>query len=205
MLRKLLPPVSAKIGDLSPDHDNYSELKFRNRNKEKVQDAYTLRCIPQVYGITLDTIEFVKNILTTELNSATDNPMVITSENRTISGGNFHGEYPAKALDYLAIGVAEIGVMSERRIERLINPPCNNNELPAFCVRDGGLNSGFMIPHCTAAALVSENKVLAHPASQDSISTSAAQEDHVSMGGFSARKALTVVENIEKVISMLKI
>ncbi|CAI5726417.1 unnamed protein product [Hyaloperonospora brassicae] len=117
-----------------------------------------------------------------------------------ISGGNFHGEYPAKALDYLAIGVHEIASISERRIERLVNPALSH--LPAFLVPDGGLNSGFMIAHCTAAALVSENKVLTHPSSVDSISTSGAKEDHVSMGGFAARKALTVVEHVETVVAI---
>ena len=117
-----------------------------------------------------------------------------------ISGGNFHGEYPAKALDYLAIGIAEAAAISERRIERMVNPTLS--ALPAFLVEGGGLNSGFMIAHCTAAALVSENKVLCHPASVDSISTSGAKEDHVSMGGFAARKALQVVENVERVVAI---
>jgi histidine ammonia-lyase len=117
-----------------------------------------------------------------------------------ISGGNFHGEYPAKALDYLTIGVHEIASISERRIERLVNP--HLSALPAFLVNKGGLNSGFMIAHCTAASLVSENKTLCHPASVDSLSTSAAQEDHVSMGGFAARKALKVVSHVEYVVAI---
>ncbi|KAL2087352.1 hypothetical protein ACEWY4_016180 [Coilia grayii] len=166
----------------------------------RVQDAYTLRCCPQVHGIANDTIAFVKNILTTELNSATDNPLVFAERGITISGGNFHGEYPAKALDFLAIGVHELASISERRIERLCNPSLS--ELPAFLVREGGLNSGFMIAHCTAAALVSENKVLCHPSSVDSLSTSAATEDHVSMGGWAARKALRVVEHVEQVLAI---
>lgn len=138
----------------------------------------------------------MKDIITTELNSATDNPMVFASRGETISGGNFHGEYPAKALDYLAIGVHELAAISERRIERLCNPSLS--ELPAFLVAEGGLNSGFMIAHCTAAALVSENKALCHPSSVDSLSTSAATEDHVSMGGWAARKALRVIEHVEQ-------
>ncbi|KAF1777405.1 Fumarase/histidase, N-terminal [Phytophthora cactorum] len=235
--------------------DNPSEL-FRSHNYEgKVQDAYTLRCAPQVHGIVHDTINFVRGVLDVEMNSATDNPMVFTGSaevttdlspcidtnevkpdteqpeveheitdlndakkeikrlkalveqkqkpvehpaagmKRTsdtfyrggggfvISGGNFHGEYPAKVLDYLAIGIHEIASVSERRIERLVNPTLSN--LPAFLVPEGGLNSGFMIAHCTAAALVSENK-----------------EDHVSMGGFAARKALTVVEHVETVVAI---
>ena len=159
-----------------------------------------MRCTPQVHGITHDTIEFVRGIITTEINSATDNPIVFAERGETISAGNFHGEYPAKALDYLSIGVHELAAMSERRIERLCNPAYS--ELPAFLVKEGGLNSGFMIAHCTAAALVSENKTLCHPASVDSLSTSAGTEDHVSMGGFAARKCLQVVRNVEKVIAI---
>ncbi|XP_070226431.1 histidine ammonia-lyase isoform X3 [Bos mutus] len=154
----------------------------------------------EVHGVVNDTIAFVKNIITTEINSATDNPMVFASRGETISGGNFHGEYPAKALDYLAIGVHELASISERRIERLCNPSLS--ELPAFLVAEGGLNSGFMIAHCTAAALVSENKALCHPSSVDSLSTSAATEDHVSMGGWAARKALRVIEHVEQVLAI---
>lgn len=131
-------------------------------------------------------------LIETEMNSATDNPMVLRDRNILISGGNFHGEYPAKALDYLAIGIHELANISERRIERLVN--CAYNEgLPSFLVQEGGINSGFMIAHCTAAALTSENKVLCHPSSSDTISTSGGTEDHVSMGGWSARKALKVI------------
>lgn len=272
-LRKLLRPTQP------------SEIYQNHQYSGRVQDAYTLRCAPQVHGVVNDTVDFVKGILTTEMNSATDNPMVFAGgavENSwlvgdggavsegpagagaaaaeavaaakatpespvdaiedldsakreiarlrqqlkgkkrgadgysmyktqsdlaynsgggtIISGGNFHGEYPAKVLDFLAIAVSEIGSISERRIERLCNPQLS--ELPAFLVQEGGINSGFMIAHCTAAALVSENKVLVHPASCDSISTSAAKEDHVSMGGFAARKALTVVEHVEIVIAI---
>ncbi|XP_024203778.1 histidine ammonia-lyase isoform X2 [Pan troglodytes] len=154
----------------------------------------------EVHGVVNDTIAFVKNIITTELNSATDNPMVFANRGETISGGNFHGEYPAKALDYLAIGIHELAAISERRIERLCNPSLS--ELPAFLVAEGGLNSGFMIAHCTAAALVSENKALCHPSSVDSLSTSAATEDHVSMGGWAARKALRVIEHVEQVLAI---
>uniref|UniRef100_A0A8C8FQB7 Histidine ammonia-lyase n=1 Tax=Oncorhynchus tshawytscha TaxID=74940 RepID=A0A8C8FQB7_ONCTS len=177
-----------------------SQISDSHRTCDRVQDAYTLRCIPQVHGVANDTIAFVKSILTTELNSATDNPLVFAERGETISGGNFHGEYPAKALDYLAIGVHELASMSERRTERLVNPSLS--ELPAFLVQDGGLNSGFMIAHCTAAALVSESKALCHPSSVDSLSTSAATEDHVSMGGWAARKALRVVEHVEQVLAI---
>lgn len=183
------------------DPDRYdSSIYLSHINCPKVQDAYTLRCVPQVHGIVYDTLEFVRRILTTEINSATDNPMVFPETREVVSGGNFHGEYPAKVLDYLAIGIQEVANMSERRIERL----CNHHlsELPAFLVERGGLNSGFMIAHCTAAALTSENKTLCHPASCDTISTSAAKEDHVSMGGWAARKALQVVENVETVVAI---
>ncbi|XP_043943561.1 histidine ammonia-lyase isoform X1 [Protopterus annectens] len=184
---------------LDSDH-HPSEIAESHRFCDRVQDAYTLRCCPQVHGIVNDTIAFVKNIMQTEINSATDNPMVFAERGETISGGNFHGEYPAKALDYLAIGVHELAAISERRIERLCNPSLS--ELPAFLVCEGGLNSGFMIAHCTAAALVSENKALCHPSSIDSLSTSAATEDHVSMGGWAARKALRVVEHVEQVLAI---
>ncbi|XP_073476248.1 histidine ammonia-lyase isoform X1 [Aquarana catesbeiana] len=184
---------------LDSDH-HPSEIAESHRFCDRVQDAYTLRCCPQVHGVVNDTIDFVKNIIATEINSATDNPMVFAARGETISGGNFHGEYPAKALDYLAIGVHELAAISERRIERLCNPSLS--ELPAFLVTEGGLNSGFMIAHCTAAALVSENKSLCHPSSVDSLSTSAATEDHVSMGGWAARKALRVIEHVEHVLAI---
>lgn len=177
-----------------------SEIAESHRFCNRVQDAYTLRCCPQVHGIVNDTIDFVQDVITTEMNSATDNPIVFADRGEILSCGNFHGEYPAKVLDYLAIGVHELANMSERRIERLVNPALS--ELPAFLVKEGGFNSGFMMAHCTAASLVSENKVLCHPSSVDSLSTSAAQEDHVSMGGFSARKALNVVKNVEKVLAI---
>ncbi|KAJ8002636.1 hypothetical protein DPEC_G00160950 [Dallia pectoralis] len=184
---------------LHSDH-HPSEIAESHRFCDRVQDAYTMRCCPQVHGIVNDTIDFAKKIINTEINSATDNPMVFAKRGETISGGNFHGEYPAKALDFLAIGVHELAAISERRIERLCNPSLS--ELPAFLVNEGGLNSGFMIAHCTAASLVSENKVLCHPSSVDSLSTSAATEDHVSMGGWAARKALRVVEHVEQVLAI---
>ncbi|KAM9311679.1 histidine ammonia-lyase [Gastrophryne carolinensis] len=184
---------------LDSDH-HPSEIAESHRFCDRVQDAYTLRCCPQVHGVVNDTIDFAKSIIATEINSATDNPMVFAERGETISGGNFHGEYPAKALDFLAIAVHELAAISERRIERLCNPSLS--ELPAFLVTEGGLNSGFMIAHCTAAALVSENKVLCHPSSVDSLSTSAATEDHVSMGGWAARKALRVIEHVEQVLAI---
>ncbi|XP_075906881.1 histidine ammonia-lyase [Nelusetta ayraudi] len=184
---------------LDSDH-HPSQIAESHRFCDRVQDAYTMRCCPQVHGVANDTIKFVQNIINTEINSATDNPMVFAERGETISGGNFHGEYPAKALDFLSIAVHELASISERRIERLCNPSLS--ELPAFLVNEGGLNSGFMIAHCTAAALVSENKVLCHPSSVDSLSTSAATEDHVSMGGWAARKALRVVEHVEQVLAI---
>merc|ERR1719268_193621 len=192
--------VARRLRSLLHSETYPSEIAQSHRFCNRVQDAYTLRCAPQVHGIVHDTIDFVRGLLTTEMNSATDNPIVLADRGETISAGNFHGEYPAKALDSLAIGIHELAAMSERRTERLVNPAYS--ELPAFLVKDGGLNSGFMLAHCTAAALVSENKTLCHPASVDSLSTSAGTEDHVSMGGFAARKALQVVKNVEKVIAI---
>ncbi|XP_071439403.1 histidine ammonia-lyase-like [Hetaerina americana] len=177
-----------------------SQIAESHRFCNRVQDAYTLRCCPQVHGIVHDTIDFVHGVITVEMNSGTDNPIVFAERGEIISAGNFHGEYPSKVLDYLAIGVHELASMSERRTERLVNPALSG--LPAFLVQDGGLNSGFMLAHCTAASLVSENKVLCHPASVDSLSTSACTEDHVSMGCFSARKCLKVIENCERVIAI---
>ncbi|PIK45994.1 putative histidine ammonia-lyase [Apostichopus japonicus] len=192
--------VAWRLRSLLHSETHPSEISQSHRFCGKVQDAYTLRCCPQVHGIVHDTIDFVKGIITTEMNSATDNPIVFTEQQEILSAGNFHGEYPAKVLDYLAIGIHELANMSERRIERLINQDLSG--LPAFLVKDGGLNSGFMIAHCTAASLVSENKVLTHPASVDSLPTSAGQEDHVSMGGFAARKSLQVIEHVEQVLAI---
>lgn len=169
-----------------------SEISEAHAGCGKVQDAYTLRCVPQIHGVCRETLRFVYGIMKVEINSATDNPMVFAETNRIVSGGNFHGEYPAKACDYLAIGVHEFASVSERRIERLVNSSLNGH-LPPFLVQNGGLNSGFMMAHVSAAALVSENKGLCHPSSIDTIPTSAGQEDHVSMGGWAARKALRVV------------
>lgn len=193
--------VAGRIRSLLHSDRFPSEISLGHVNCGRVQDAYSIRCAPQVHGVTCDIIDFVYKIIGTELNCATDNPLVFPgTPEKIISGGNFHGEYPAKAFDILGIGVHELGSISERRIERLNNPSLS--KLPAFLIREGGLNSGFMIAHCTAAALVSENKVLCHPASIDSISTSAAQEDHVSMGGFSARKALKILENVERILAI---
>ncbi|XP_072922012.1 histidine ammonia-lyase-like isoform X2 [Hemitrygon akajei] len=192
--------VATRMRSVLDSDVHVSEISESHQLCDRVQDAYTLRCCPQVHGLVNDTIAFVRGILETEMNSVTDNPIVFAERGEIISGGNFHGEYPAKALDYLAIGVHELASISERRIERLCNPSLS--ELPAFLVKEGGLNCGFMMAHCTAAALVSENKVLCHPSSVDSLSTSAATEDHVSMGGWAARKALKVIEHVEQVLAI---
>ncbi|XP_068163526.1 histidine ammonia-lyase-like [Antennarius striatus] len=190
--------VAERLRSLLDSHVFPSQIS--ESHGKSIQDAYSLRCIPQVHGVVNDTIAFVHNVISTELNSATDNPLVFPETGLILSGGNFHGEYPAKVLDYLAIGVHELANISERRIERMVNPTISG--LPAFLVQDGGLNSGFMIAHCTAAALVSESKALCHPSSVDSLSTSGATEDHVSMGGWAARKALRVVEHVEQVLAI---
>jgi histidine ammonia-lyase len=169
-------------------------------NCEKVQDAYTLRCIPQVYGAIMDTLDYAKGILEVEINAATDNPLIFPEEGEVISGGNFHGEPLAFAMDYLGIALSEIGNISERTLDRLINPHVSG--LPPFLVKKSGINTGFMITQYTAAALVSENKVLCHPASVDSIPTSANKEDHVSMGTIAARQCREVLDNTEAVIAI---
>ncbi len=166
----------------------------------RVQDAYALRCMPQVHGACWHALDHVANTLLIECNSATDNPLVFPKDGEVISGGNFHGEFLALAADYLALAVAELGSIAERRIERLVNPQLSG--LPAFLTRHGGLNSGLMITQYTAAALVSENKVLSHPASVDSIPSSANQEDHVSMGGVACRKVRQIVENTMRVLGI---
>jgi len=178
-----------------------SPLWISHQGKTRVQDAYSLRCIPQVHGAVRDTLGFIRRTLETEANSATENPLIFPEKGLIISGGNFHGEPVALAMDYLAIAVAELGSISERRIDRLVNPATNAG-LPAFLAVDGGLHSGFMVAQVTASALASENKVLAHPASVDSIPTSANQEDHVSMGAFAARKAVEVIVNVTAILAI---
>lgn len=164
----------------------------------RVQDAYSLRCVPQVHGASKDALEYIKSKVEIEINSVTDNP-IVTLEGDVISGGNFHGQPMAISFDFLGIAMAEMASISERRLERLINYQLN--DLPAFLVKEGGLNSGFMITQYAAAALVSENKILAHPASVDSIPSSANQEDHVSMGTIAARKGRDIIENVQRVLA----
>ncbi len=167
--------------------------------KKHVQDPYSFRCIPQVHGAAKDTFNYVKSVVETEINSVSDNPTVFVDEDKILSGGNFHGEPLALVFDFLAIALAEMGNISERRIYRLIS---GSRDLPAFLVANPGLNSGFMIPQYTAASIVSQNKQLCSPASVDSISSSNEQEDHVSMGANAATKLIRVVENTEKILAI---
>ncbi len=168
---------------------------------DKVQDAYSLRCAPQVHGASRDLLDYVEYTVSVELNAATDNPLVLVEDDALVSNGNFHGQPLAFALDALAMAVSELASISERRVERLVNPNLSDG-LPAFLTADGGLNSGFMIAQYVAAALVSENKVLCHPASVDSIPTSAGQEDHVSMGNAAGLKAWQVLANCERALAI---
>jgi histidine ammonia-lyase len=168
---------------------------------DKVQDAYSLRCAPQVHGAARDLLDYVEGTVAIELNAATDNPLVLVDDELLVSNGNFHGQPLAFALDALAMATSELANISERRVERLVNPNLSDG-LPAFLTSDGGLNSGFMIPQYVAASLVSENKVLCHPASVDSIPTSAGQEDHVSMGNAAGLKAWQVLANSERAVAI---
>jgi histidine ammonia-lyase len=181
-----------------------SQIRESHKDCGRVQDAYSLRCIPQVHGAVRDTLEFCRKTFAIEMNSAVDNPLVFVSggaEGDIISGGNFHGEPLAFALDYMAIALSAVAGISERRIERLVNPALNEG-LPPFLAGDAGINSGFMMPQVTAAALASENKVLAHPASVDSITTSGNKEDYVSMGMAAAIKLKKVIANTTHVLAI---
>ncbi|MFH1985312.1 MAG: histidine ammonia-lyase [Pseudomonadota bacterium] len=179
---------------------NGSDIISSHKDCHRVQDAYTLRCSPQVHGASQDAIAYSRRVIETEMNASTGNPLIFGGTADYLLGGNFHGQPVALAMDFLGIAVAELGNISERRIERLVNPMLSG--LPAFLVKDGGLNSGFMIAQYTAAALVSENKVLAHPASVDSIPTSANKEDHVSMGTIAARKCRDIIGNATDVVAI---
>jgi histidine ammonia-lyase len=181
-----------------------SEIRQSHIACRRVQDAYSLRCIPQVHGAVRDTLSHCRRIMETEANSAVDNPLVFAHENGdgdVLSGGNFHGEPMAFALDFLAIALSALAGISERRVERLVNPDLNEG-LPAFLAAGAGLHSGFMMAQVTAAALVSENKVLAHPASVDSITTSGNKEDYVSMGMTAALKLRRIVDNTRNVLAV---
>ncbi|TPF18269.1 histidine ammonia-lyase [Priestia megaterium] len=171
-----------------------------SQGQMRVQDAYSLRCIPQVHGAIYQVLNYVKEKLLIEVNSATDNPLIFADSGKVISGGNFHGQPIAFAMDFLGIAMAELGNISERRIERIVNPQLSG--LPPFLSADPGLESGLMITQYAAASLVSENKVLAHPSSVDSIPSSANQEDHVSMGTTAARHAYQIIQNTRRVLSI---
>lgn len=178
-----------------------SEIRESHRyNDPRVQDAYSLRCIPQVHGASRDAIDYVYDKVSVEINAATDNPLIFPEDGVHLEGGNFHGQPMALALDFLAIALSELANISERRIERLVNGSLSG--LPRFLTAQGGLNSGLMIAQYTAASIVSENKVLSHPASVDSIPTSANQEDHNSMGSISAQKAWKVLRNAQTVLAI---
>lgn len=183
--------------------ENITELlkgsEIIGRKKEHVQDPYSFRCIPQVHGASKDTIDYVSSVITTEINSATDNPTVIPDQDLIISAGNFHGQPLALAMDFLAIAIAEFGSISGQRTYQLI---AGKRDLPKFLVATPGLNSGFMIPQYTAASIVSQSKGLCMPASVDSIESSQGQEDHVSMGANAATKLYRVVQNTERVLAI---
>jgi len=177
-----------------------SEIMKSHEVCNKVQDAYSIRCIPQVHGAVKDTIKYCKNILEIEINSVTDNPLIYAETEEHLEGGNFHGEPIAFASDFLKIAIAELGSISERRIARIVDG--NLSGLPRFLTKKGGINSGLMIAQYTAASLVSENKVISHPASVDSIPTSANQEDHNSMGSIASRKCYEVINNVKNIIAI---
>ena len=177
-----------------------SQIILSHEGCARVQDAYTLRCSPQIHGASKDAVIHAGKVVGIEINSTTTNPLIFTDTEDIRLGGNFHGQPIAMAADYLSMGMAELGNVSERRIERLVNPQLSG--LPAFLVKNGGLNSGFMIAQYMAAALVSENKVLAHPACVDSIPTSANKEDHVSMGTIAIRQCREILDNVEHVLAV---
>lgn len=201
-LHKLRPhqgqkEAAANLRKILSGHDR---LMASHKDCGKVQDNYALRCSPQVHGSTRDALRTATETVEIELNSATDNPVVLSGDRIIIPGGNFHGQPVSQVLDYAAIGMTTLANISERRVERLVNAAYSG--LPAFLIKDGGLNSGFMMAQVTAAALASENKILAHPASVDSIPTSANQEDHVSMGVTAARKFREIEKNTRTVVAI---
>lgn len=178
-----------------------SEIRESHRkNDPRVQDSYSIRCIPQIHGASRDTIDYVSSRVEVELNSVNDNPLIFPDDEEHLEGGNFHGQPMALAMDFMSIALSEYANVSERRTERMLNGSLSS--LPRFLAKNGGLNSGLMIAQYTAAALVSENKVLAHPASVDSIPTSANQEDHNSMGSIAARKCFQIMKNVQSVLAI---
>lgn len=195
----IIRPHKGQLQTARAFRENLSGSAILAQHKVQVQDPYSFRCIPQVHGATKDTTNYVSSVFETEINSVTDNPTVFPEEDEVISGGNFHGQPLALTLDFLAIAIAELGNISERRVYQLISGIRN---LPAFLVAKPGLNSGFMIPQYTAASIVSQNKQLCTPASIDSIVSSNGQEDHVSMGANAATKCFKVIENVEKLLAI---
>lgn len=188
--------VAANMRDLLEGSKNAAPVQ-----PNKVQEPYSQRCLPQIHGASRDAINYVREVVSREINAVTDNPIVFPDHDEVISGGNFHGQPMALAFDFLKIAISELANVSERRTERLVNPALSEG-LPAFLTKNGGLNSGFMIAQYAAASMVSENKVYDHPACVDSIPTSANQEDHVSMGATSSRTAAMVLDNAQKVIGI---
>ena len=195
----LVRPHKGQIQTAERFRDILEDSEIIAQAKAHVQDPYSFRCIPQVHGASKDAIEYAKKVFKTEINSVTDNPNIFVGEDLIISGGNFHGQPLALALDFLGIALSELGSISERRTYQLIS---GLRGLPAFLVNDPGLNSGFMIPQYTAASIASQNKQLATPASVDSIVSSNGQEDHVSMGANAATKTLRIIENIERILAI---
>ena len=177
-----------------------SEIATSHHDCGKVQDPYSLRCVPQVHGAIRQTLKHAREVIDVEINSVTDNPLIFVEKDKVISGGNFHGEAVALCMDYLAMGLSEVASISERRVEKMMNPTFS--DLPAFLIKESGLNSGLMIAHVTMAALASENKYLCHPASVDSIPTSTDKEDHVSMGVTSGRKLHEVLRNVKSCLAI---
>ena len=195
----LVRPHKGQVQTAERMRDFLEDSEIIAQPKAHVQDPYSFRCIPQVHGASKDAIDYVKKVFRTEINSVTDNPNIFVGEDLILSGGNFHGQPLALALDFLGIALSELGSISERRTYQLIS---GLRGLPAFLVNDPGLNSGFMIPQYTAASIASQNKQLATPASIDSIVSSNGQEDHVSMGANAATKTLRIIENVERILAI---
>ena len=204
-----IEPFDPRLHDIRPHQGQIETAKFIrellqgseiiNRPKKHIQDPYSFRCIPQVHGAVKDNLRYVTNVVLTEINSVTDNPIVFVDDDDILSGGNFHGQPLALAYDFMAIALSQLGNISERRTSQLI---LGLRELPEYLIRESGLNSGFMIPQYVAAALVNQNKTYCHPSSVDSIVSSNGQEDHVSMGGNAATKLLRVVDNVERILAI---
>jgi len=195
----LIRPHAGQLQTARAIRSHLKGSKIITKSKVQVQDPYSFRCVPQVHGATKDTVAYAKSVFETEINSVTDNPTVFPESDEIISGGNFHGQPLALALDFLCIAMAELGNISERRTYQLIS---GIRKLPAFLSPKPGLNSGLMIPQYTAASIVSQNKQLCTPASADSIVSSNGQEDHVSMGANAATKCFTVIENVERILAI---